>query len=611
MSPLRALRRSGYLVVLDGLLTVFAFYLALPARFAGRPPQQWLDGLFALLPLIILAYLGANYGFGLYHRIWRYATTREVAPIGASSAIATGLIAAVVLLLPGERQLPLGTVLLGGFFSLAGFLVVRYAPQLVRSVRRGSQAGAVRLLIVGAGQAGQMLGGTLRDQSAGGYELVGYIDDDPAKQGLRIHGARVLGGRESIPDIVRSYSVDLIAIAIINISGPDFRAILDICEATDAGIKVVPDLMSFVAGSRIGPTLRDVTAEDLLGRGQVEIDESACQASVAGRTVLVPGAAGSIGAELCVQIAALGPSRLVCLDNNESGLFDLTTLALRNAGVEVVPVVADITNEQAVARVFEFHRPQVVFHAAAYKHVPLMEAHPREAVRANVMGTELVAAAASRYDAERFVLVSTDKAVEPSSVMGATKRVAEMLVLRRAEDASTLFTAVRFGNVLRSRGSVVPTFEAQIDQGGPVTVTHRDMTRYFMSITEAVRLIIQAGAFTQGGELFMLDMGEPISIDQLARRLIRLRGLRPDVDIEVTYVGMRPGEKLSERLVASDERTSPTGHPSVSRVESPHAALRTEDLDELLAAVEDGEDDAIVRRLQAMTNADLAPHPSA
>lgn len=598
-------------MVLDGLLTVFAFYLALPARFAGRPPQQWLDGLFTLLPLIILAFIGANYGFGLYHRIWRYATTREVAPVAASVAIATGFVAGADLLLPGDRQLPLGTVLLGGFFSLAGFLLVRFAPQLVRSGRRGSRGDTVRLLIVGAGQAGQMLGGTLRDQGADHHDLVGYIDDDRSKHGLRIHSARVLGGREAIPEVVSSHSVDLIAIAIINISGPDFREILDICEATDAGIKIVPDLMSFVAGSRIGPTLRDVTAEDLLGRGQVEIDERASQASVAGRAVLVTGAAGSIGAELCAQIAALGPSRLLALDNNESGLFDLTTLALRDAGVDVVPLIADVTDEQAMERVFEAHHPQVVFHAAAYKHVPLMEAHPQQAVRSNVMGTALVAAAASRYGAERFVLVSTDKAVEPSSVMGATKRVAEMLVLQRAEDASTLFTAVRFGNVLRSRGSVVPTFEAQIDQGGPVTVTHPDMTRYFMSITEAVRLIIQAGAFTQGGELFMLDMGEPISIDQLARRLIRLRGLRPDVDIEVAYVGMRPGEKLNEQLIASDEATSPTAHPSVLRVESPHGALRAEELGELQAAVESGDNDAIVRRLQAMTNAQLSPHASA
>ncbi len=606
LSPIRALRQSGYLLVLDGLLTAFAFYLALPARFAGRPPQQWLDGLVTLLPFIILVFLAANYALGMYHRIWRYATTREVVPMALAAGIATALVVAIDLTVPGERQLPLGTVLLGGFFSLTAFLAVRYAPQLLRSSLRTSGPGRQRVLIVGAGEAGQMLAGTLMGIGAADYEIVGFIDDAAGKQGLRLHGVRVLGGRGEIADVVRSRSVDLIAIAIINISGADFRDVLDICEATDAAIKVVPGLLSFVEGSRVGPALRDVTAEDLLGREQVAIDEQSCKATIAGRTVLVTGAAGSIGSELCSQILGLGPTRLLALDNNESGLFDLTMLALHPApDVEVVPLIADATDERKVASIFETYRPAVVFHAAAYKHVPLMEAHPEEAVRVNVLGTRIVADAAERSGTERFVLVSTDKAVEPTSVMGATKRLAELIVLRRAE-SRTLFTAVRFGNVLRSRGSVVPTFESQIEAGGPVTVTHPDMTRYFMSISEAVKLIIQAGAFTQGGELFMLDMGEPIRIDDLARRLVRMRGLRPHVDIAIEYVGIRPGEKLSERLYGSDERTAKTSHPSVFRVDSPTGDVTVETLDGLIASLDHAEPAELTGRLMALTNAQPA-----
>jgi FlaA1/EpsC-like NDP-sugar epimerase len=370
---------------------------------------------------------------------------------------------------------------------------------------------------------------------------------------------------------VQERRVGLIIIAIHNIAGAQLRELLSECLKTNAQIKILPNFLGTIDQVRAALPLKDIQPEDLLGRQLCPVDEQACARLITGKVVLVTGAAGSIGSELCRQVLALRPLRLLMLDNNETGLHDLQAALQCGEPQQLVALIADVADSGRLEKIFVQHRPQVVFHAAAYKHVPMMELHPAEAVRVNIQGTQVVAALAAKYAVDRFVLISTDKAVRPSSVMGATKRVAEMLIGSASQQQvvlgrSSLFTAVRFGNVLGSRGSVVPTFTRQIDQGGPVTVTHPEMTRYFISISEAVSLIIQAATLTEGGDIFMLDMGEAIRIEDLAHKMIRLRGLRPGQDIQIVHSGVRPGEKLHEELLGPAERRLPTAHPKIYRI---------------------------------------------
>ncbi|MGC8838817.1 MAG: polysaccharide biosynthesis protein [Anaerolineae bacterium] len=624
---------------LDALVVLASLLLAWSARAATTDLDVWPALPFGAIAIGVA--WAINYAFGLYHRLWKYAAAGEIVTIGAAVAVGTLLLLAADLFWPGTRPVPLSVVLMEGLFAFVGFVSVRYRGRVWsglrwrwRALRGGFPQARTRVLIVGAGEAGQLLAWRFLNHKGGEhYQVVGFVDDDPGKQGMRVHGIPVLGDRHAIPDLVARHQVALVILAIYNISGEDFRAILEICQETPAAIKVLPSVFDFLSGKNgVGP-LRDVQAEDLLGRQPVEVDLAACRSLLEGKRVLVTGAAGSIGSELCRQIVAFAPERLVMVDNNESGLYDLDSelqmadgrrlmedgesgnpqSAIRNP--KWIPVVADVTHRGKMKAVFAEHRPQVVFHAAAYKHVPLMEAHPDEAVRVNVLGTWVVADLARQYGSGRFVLISTDKAVNPSCVMGATKRLCEMLVTTAdhgplAAAASgqrsavsgqrTLFTAVRFGNVLGSRGSVVPTFERQIQQGGPVTVTHREMTRYFMTVQEAVSLIIQAATFTEGGDLFLLDMGRPVRIDDLARKLIRLRGLRPEVDIPIVYTGVRPGEKLHEELWSAGEDLLPTPHSRIYRVrqEHPPAAPNLEaQVRDLVALAQAQRQEEVVARL--------------
>ena len=594
-------RRHSPAIALDALLVILSFFIALYLRFAGRMPAQYEQALRLYAIPIAMAYCVANYTFGLYHRIWRYASSQEVISIAASTFITTIILVVLEVLLWPQRPVPIVTVLAGGFFAFTGFTAVRYQWRLVtgilwrwQSLRIGSSFSKRRVLIIGAGEMGQLLAWQIQNQTQGReYHLIGFIDDDPKKVGMMVHGVKVLGGRDSIPSAVASKAIDLLIIAIRNLQGLDLREFITICQETEAQVKVLPDVFALMKDKSTPIPLRDVTVDDLLGRKPVSINLEACRELLEGKLVLVTGAAGSIGAELCRQIMAFEPGLLLMLDNNETGLHDLTIeLETRPQIAPFRCVVGDITNKDKLTAFFQEYRPQVVFHAAAYKHVPLMEENADEGVRVNILGTLILSELADEWGVEKFVLVSTDKAVNPVSAMGLTKWISEILVVEGYEnDSKTLKTAVRFGNVLGSRGSVVPTFWRQIELGGPVTVTHPNMRRYFMSIPEAVSLIIEAATLTQGGDIFMLDMGEEIKILDLAHRMVRLRGLRVGKDIKIRFTGMRPGERLRENLVGDTEQKLPTRHPSIFRILNQHQLNSFEfrlDVEELLALAKAG-----------------------
>ncbi|MFZ0180743.1 MAG: SDR family NAD(P)-dependent oxidoreductase, partial [Candidatus Dormiibacterota bacterium] len=455
----------------------------------------------------------------------------------------------------------------------------RIAPTANILARRTSKNSVepTRAVVYGAGELGQLLVRRLRTHADGrGYRIVGFLDDDPRKHGLTVHGIKVVGGRDVLRYFVAKENVDVIVLAMGITTGSDMRDILALAQGTAAQIKVAHDVVNWMGDRYSAALLRDMRAEDLIGRQPTGLDHERCHELVGGRTVLVTGACGSIGSELIRQILGLEPARIVAVDMNESGLYDLAVEAKAlKAEVEMWVVVGDVTNRERMLDLVRTERPEVIFHVAAYKHVPLMELYPHEAAWTNVWGTWVMADAAAHSRAGHFVLVSTDKAVNPSSVMGATKRMAEILVHGAGEDESTghaaskvQMTVVRFGNVLGSRGSVVPTFERQIELGGPVTVTHSDMTRYFMHPEEAAALIVEAASLSTGDDVFMLDMGDRIRIEDLAYRMIRLRGLRPNVDIQLEHTGLRPGEKLHEELIYGHELRLDTAHPRVFQIDS-------------------------------------------
>ncbi|MDQ6877298.1 MAG: polysaccharide biosynthesis protein [Candidatus Dormibacteraeota bacterium] len=624
--PRSLIRRYLPWIVIDGITVVVAFYGALGIRFseataAGRPAATSALNL-VIAPLVIL-FLLVNHSWGLNRRVWSYASAGEVMLVLNSCATSTLLAVAVDLIIGGfmgGRVLPLSVIVLGGFFTFTGIIVTRYRSRLIQAAWRWrSQRGSspTCTLIYGAGEAGQFVAWRLLHQPQGRvYRVVGLIDDDHAKRGLRVHGLSVLGSRDQLHSIVDKYQVDLVILAISNISGDSLRAIVDTCQQTSAQIKIVPNLFDLMT-SGTGPLVREITIEDLLGRPSAAINRNACASLLTGQVVLVTGGSGSVGSELCRQIGSFAPTNLVVLDSNESGLYDLgIELQTSYPDLNFDLVVGDVTDERRMDVILARSRPSVVFHAAAYKHVPLMQAFPDQAVRANVLGTRVMLEAAKRHSIDRFVLVSTDKAVNPTSAMGASKRVAELLVLAsRGEPGRTLSTVVRFGNVLGSRGSVVPTFARQIELGGPVTVTDPEMTRFFMEISDAASLIILAATLTEGGDIFMLEMGKRIRIDDLARKMIRLRGLRPDVDIPIVYTGVRPGEKFDEELTLAGESVEQTEHPMIYRVRTTATLAQhhvLDEIDSLLHQVDHllrdtlvGDDGSFLEHLLALAQAPL------
>jgi FlaA1/EpsC-like NDP-sugar epimerase/lipopolysaccharide/colanic/teichoic acid biosynthesis glycosyltransferase len=587
----RVVRRALPWFVADSLIACASFVLVFLLRFLDTAhPYGTASDATAARAIVVtaLAFALVNLGFRLHRRAWQYAAGVEVLPIAVAALVSTAAASLLDLLHPGApaRPLPLSVVLVGSCFSAVGFVMFRYRSRIPHAISglvtppSSSSRQPTRAVVFGAGELGQLLVRRLRTHADGRrYRVVGFLDDDPRKHGLTVHGIKVVGGRHVLRAFAAKENVDVIVLAMGSTTGSDMRDILAIAQGTEAQIKVAHDVVNWMGDRYSAALLRDMRAEDLIGRKPTGLNHERCRSLVGGRTVLVTGACGSIGSELIRQILVLKPARIVAVDMNESGLYDLDVevKALR-VDAELRVVVGDVTNRQSMLDLVGTERPEVIFHVAAYKHVPLMELHPHEAVWTNVWGTWVMVDAAAKNESSHFVLVSTDKAVNPTSVMGATKRMAEILV-RGTPDAGSnghaaaaarlRMTVVRFGNVLGSRGSVIPTFERQIELGGPVTVTHPDMTRYFMHPEEAAALIVEAASLSAANEVFMLDMGDRVRIEDLAHKMIRLRGLRPNVDIALEYTGLRPGEKLHEELIYGHEHRVETAHPRVFQITSP------------------------------------------
>jgi FlaA1/EpsC-like NDP-sugar epimerase len=609
-SPLN--RHRLWQVGVDAALVAAAWFLAWYVRFDGDPPlryQRYLD--WDVVALVVAITLPVFVAFGFYNRWWRYVSTRDM--WGAARGVAVAVIAVfVVFSLLGRDihtlKVPRGIWIVELLLLLAFVMGSRL---LARTLIERPSAGAVvargkEVMIVGAGDAAeQILREMLRTPSLG-YTPIGLVDDDPRKKNLRLHGVRVLGTTDQLAHFLRDRRPDELLIAIPSASGEQRDRIVQIARAEGVTVKTLPGLAEMISTDfNLTGQIRPVEVEDLLGREPVEVDIDSIAGYLTGEVVLVTGAGGSIGAELCRQIARVGPTRLVLVDNGERGLFEIEReLVDERSFHATAAVLADAGNATKMRQVFEKYRPGVVFHAAAYKHVPLVEANPAEAVRNNTLVTRTVASAAVEFGAKRFVLVSTDKAVAPKNVMGQTKALCEWLVEAwgHREDTGTKFCGVRFGNVLGSSGSVIPTFRRQIARGGPVTVTHPEMTRYFMTIPEAVQLVIQAGAIGGRGQIYVLDMGEPVRIVDLADSMIRLSGKEPGEDIEIEFVGARPGEKLHEALWSDDETVTPSSHEAILLLTRPavDASWLDAELDELERLVEAGDTLELVGRLNAI-----------
>jgi FlaA1/EpsC-like NDP-sugar epimerase len=606
----------------DAAIVAVSWVLAFEIRFDHGLPVYY-DTLLRRTILIVVAIkLVVFIMFGFHRRWWRYVSVRDMWS-AARGVVVASLVADVTVYFVSPvhgLRLPRSIAAMDLLITLA---LVAGARLLTRTVMERPRFGVVargkEVIVVGAGDAGRLVVQEMQRSRLISYTPIGFVDDDPRKRNTRILGVRVLGTMEDLPRIVREYTPDEVLIAIPSASGETRRRVVEAAQAFDVQVKTLPGLYELISGDvNLARQFRPVQVEDVLGREQVEVDFAQVASYLQGHTVLVTGAGGSIGSELCRQIARVGAARLILVDNAETALFDIEReLVDERAFTPAVPKLIDVKDRKALRReVFEKYRPTVVFHAAAYKHVPLMETHPLESVRNNVIATRTVAELSAEFEVERFVLISTDKAVNPKTVMGQSKALCEWIVesFGQRRDVPTRFVAVRFGNVLNSSGSVIPTFRRQIEKGGPVTVTHPDMTRFFMTIPEAVSLVVQAGAIGGRGQVFVLDMGEAVRIVDLAANMIRLSGHEPRLpgeldtgrrDVRIQFVGARPGEKIHEELWSEDEAVGETTHPKIKRLSRPpvDAAWLAEQIRELERLADEGDTLEVVGKLSAVVRA--------
>jgi FlaA1/EpsC-like NDP-sugar epimerase len=546
----------------DMIIVAAVAYLALYIRFEGKVAPVWINLLYQRLPIFMVVMVGVFYLFGLYRRMWQYASIGEL--IAISAAVSIGSVLLYLCSLAFRPAFPKSAYVISWFLNILFVGGTRLGIRVLAEIRYIPENGQSRVLVVGAGRAGFLVTREILQWQQQTRRIIGFADDAKFKWGQMLLGYRVLGSCRDLQRLVALHRVDEIIIAIPSLSGRQLAEIIHDCRQTGCRVKIVPGLEELIDGQPTLEQLREVNLEDLLQREPVAPDLDKLAGYLQSRRILVTGAGGSIGSELCRQICRFQPQSLILLGKGENSIYEIhQELHNKYPDLPLEPVIADIRDQKRIRAVFARIKPEVVFHAAAHKHVPLMEQQPEEAAYNNIFGTKNVAEAAHAAGTGIFVMISTDKAVNPTSVMGATKRVAEQVIQSINQISKTKFAAVRFGNVLGSRGSVVPLFKKQIAVGGPVTVTHPEMQRYFMTIPEAVQLVLQAGAIARGGEVFVLDMGEPVKIIDMARTLIELAGFRPYRDIAIEFTGLRPGEKLFEELLSAEEGASATTHEKI------------------------------------------------
>jgi FlaA1/EpsC-like NDP-sugar epimerase len=564
--PVRAFRFLGPLV-LDVGIVIVSYAVALSLKFDGNVPAESWQQLAWAGPLIAFAYILAYQSFGVYRTAWQYGSVRDAFILALAVGVVTAAVLIVNLLLP-KRPIPLTVNVISAAFIFVFHGTARMLPRLWSGaspmVNGYPNRPTERVLIVGAGDTGQLLAWELQHNRSQPYRAACFVDDEPSLKGKRIHGVPVAGNRYDIPEAIEKYRVSLVALALGPEVAPRLQEVLALIEPSGVPVRLVPTLSDVMEGRAARGEMREITMEDLLAREPVDVEEVACRQAIRGKVVMVTGAAGSIGSELTRKILEYGPAALHLLDTNETGLHQMRVEVMQKGPptISVKPWLCSITDRQKVHDIFEAARPRVVFHLAAYKHVPMMEEHPDQAFETNVTGTLNIFEAAHAVGADQVVFLSSHTAVNPSSVYGASKRIGELLVSSMPE-GRTKYCAIRLTNVIDAGGAVLSLFERQIRGGGPVSVTHPEVARYFLTVNEVAGLIIQAAALTRGGEVYLLDVGEEVRIGELAERLIRSRGMEPGKDIEIVYTGLRSGEKLRENLIGEHERLQTTSHPRV------------------------------------------------
>jgi FlaA1/EpsC-like NDP-sugar epimerase len=621
MTKFKLFYKNFFLILgIDLFLLSFSIYFAHLIRFDFVIPQQFLILLYRTLPFILIIKIASFYFFDLYRGMWRYTSIADLFNIIKASSLSTLLIVSFILFSTRFQGFSRSVFIIDWCFTILFISAYRLSIRLyfehlsddkfglipiwkTLNIFNRKQADKKRLLIIGAGNCGEKIYREIHDNDRLQYRVVGFLDDDSAKLGKKIHGVPVLGYIRDIRKVIYKTMADEALIAIPSTNSQQMRSIVANCKDSKIKFKTIPGMGELINGKVTVNAIREVAYRDLLGREVVKLDKESIGAYLQEQCVLVTGAGGSIGSELCRQICRFRPKSLILYERAESPLYEIELELKQNfRDVKIVTLLADVQDKKQLEKTFKTHRPQTVFHAAAYKHVPMLELQPWKAIENNILGTANVVEVTNKYNVERFVFVSTDKAVRPANVMGASKRVAEILIQNQngCGTSHTRFMIVRFGNVVGSVGSVVPLFKKQIKKGGPVTVTHPEVTRYFMTIPEACQLILQAGSMGKGGEIFLLDMGTSIKIDDIARDLIRLSGFEPDVDIKIEYVGLRPGEKLYEELIIEGEDVVPTTHDKIMALKGTECNLQLLNgkIDILTKIAEDHEIEKIKAKLQ-------------